>query len=209
MAFPSTSVQDTFSYSNGLLASVSSGAWTSPVGLDFNVSGNKIFGSAGAGSIVTYATLGNITMPECYITITDLPSSGQAVAALWIDGSGNGYACQYTHGSPGSIIAGTVSGYAVTAIGASVSLTLSAGDQIGLEVNTTTNTVNAWSATGGTWTQRASRSNSTHTSARRVGLAVTGTAAGLDDFGGGAVTAAATSMTPQRGPRLPFAILAR
>lgn len=204
MAFPTTSVLDGFAYSNGALTTVSSGAWSSPVGLDFNVSSQTIFAAVGSGGIVTYATLGNISECEAYITITQLPGSGEAAAVLWMDGSGNGYGTRYTHGAPGTLIAGELAGYVFTALGSSVSLTLSAGDQIGLWMRPSINEINAYTATGGTWTLRATRTDTTSTSARRIGIACTGTTVGMDNFGGGQPLLA----PPFMPPRMPAAILA-
>lgn len=188
MAFPTTGILDTFTYSNGALATVSGGAWASPVGLDFNVASNTLFAAVGAGAIVTYVTTGNIGTCEGYITITQLPGSGQVAAVIWIDGSGNGYGVRYTHGAPGAFISGELAGYVFTALD-SESLTLSAGDQIGLNLDLATNTIEGYTATGGVWTLRTSAVDSTYTTPRRIGLAVTETTAGLDTFGGGATAA--------------------
>src|SRR5688572_6372965 len=187
MAFPTTGILDTFTYSNGALATVSAGAWASPVGLDFNVSSNTIFAAVGAGAIVTWTAL-SLTDCEGYITITQLPASGEVAAVIWVDGSGNGYGVRYTHGAPGAFISGELAGYAFTALDTE-SLTLAAGDQIGLNLIISTNTIEGYTATGGVWTLRTTATDSTSITARRIGVAVTGTNAGLDSFGGGATIA--------------------
>ena len=203
MAFPTTGVLDNFAYSNGALATVSGGAWSSPVGLDFNVASQVLFPISGAGAIVTYATLGNVSECEAYITVTQLPGSGETAALLWIDGSGNGYTAVYVHGAPGSLGVYRMAGYASTLLGSTVALTLSAGDQLGMWVRPGTNEIEAFSATGGTWTSRATRTDATYTTARRIGLGASGTNVGMDIFGGGAVSPAPPAtggfMTPMRG----------
>lgn len=187
MAFPTTGILDNFTYSNGSLATVSAGAWASPVGLDFNVASNVIFPLVGAGAIVTWTAL-SLTDCEAYITITTLPASGEVAAMIWVDASGNGYGVQYTHGAPGTFISGELAGYAFSTLD-SESLTLSAGDQIGLNLIISTNTIEGYTATGGTWTLRTTATDSTSTTPRRIGIAATGTTVGMDAFGGGATSA--------------------
>jgi hypothetical protein len=188
MAFPTTGVLDNFTYSNGVLATVSGGAWSSPVGLDFTVSSNTIFPVSGGGALVTYATAGNIDDCEVFVTISQLPGSGETCTVLWVDGSGNGYGVAYTHGAPGNIQALEITGYSGATLGATVALTLAAGDQIGMQISGAT-TIDAYSATGGVWTLHLTRSDATSTTARRIGLGSTGTNVGLDAFGGGVTIA--------------------
>jgi hypothetical protein len=187
MAFPTTGVLDNFTYSNGALATVSGGAWSSPVGLDFTVSSNTLFPISGSGALVTYATSGNIDDCEVFITISQLPASGESCSVLWVDGSGNGYGVTYIHGAPGSIQVIEIASYAGTGLG-SAAVTLAAGDQIGMQISGAT-TIDAYTATGGVWTLQLSRTDATSTTARRIGLGSTGTTVGLDAFGGGVTVA--------------------
>jgi hypothetical protein len=188
MAFPTVSVVDNFTYSNGALATVSGGAWSSPVGLDFNVSSNTIFPVVGAGAIVTYATGGDIDDCEAFITVTTLPGSGETAGLVWLDGSGNGYGVTYTHGAPGTLQVFEIAGYSGTPLGASASVTLSAGDQIGMQISGAT-TIDGYTATGGAWTLQLSRSDGTYTTARRNGISATGTNVGMDAFASGTTVA--------------------
>lgn len=73
-----------------------------------------------------------------------------------------------------------------TVLGATFSMTLTAGDKVMLQV--AGNQVSAWSNNGGTWTQIAARTDSTYqatTGALGLGIVSTGTT--LDDFGGGTI----------------------
>ena len=194
MAFPTTGILDPFTYSNCALATVSGGAWLSPVALDFNVDSNVIFPNVGAGAIVTWNAL-SLTNAEAYITITQLPASGEVAAMLWIDASGNGYGVRYTHGAPGVLISGELAAYAFSTLN-SANVTLSAGDQIGMNLIISTNTIEGYTASGGTWTLRTTAVDSTSTSARRIGIAGTGTTVGMDNFGGGAPVAGGSPIGP-------------
>lgn len=183
MAFPATPVIDAFTYSNGSLPTVSGGIWLNPVALPFTVVSNQIQAAVG-GSINTRSDI-NAAEAEAYFTIATLPVAPDVAAAGWVDGSGNGYDVYYEHGAPGIMRIRRSTAYAPTTLGADISLTLSAGDGIGIRVRR--GAIEAYHRSGGTWTLQGSRSDSTYTTARTLAVAGSGTTMRIDDYGGGAI----------------------
>lgn len=204
MAFPTTSVLDDFNRANGALGS----NWTTPTfASSFSISSNVVFGGS-TGNIQYYnvATYGPDF--EIYVSVPNLPGSGQQCgivggalqpgSAITIDG----YSVTYTHGAPGTLAILRITDGAAAATVASSSQTLTAGDQIGLKrVGTTlTSYING--------TQIDTGTDSTHTGAGYLVMYSTNTTHSFDNFGGGTLSASATSR-PLFRARMPAAILAR
>lgn len=197
MAFPTTGVLDNFAYSNGELSTRPGTRWSAPLSTSYswNVSSGVVYPISAGGAICLDTTLGDILPAEAYVTIPNLPSSGQSVGLGWFDASGNGYVMAYVHGSPGSIAIQRVASWGGTTLGSAISVTLAAGDQIGLAVSVSggTATIDAYTATGGVWTNRGSRTDTTYTSARKAAIMASGgTVASLDAYGGGQPSAPTT-----------------
>lgn len=204
MAFPTTSVLDDFNRANGPVGS----NWSIPTfATGFSISSNVAFGAT-TGNIQYWnvATYGPDF--EVYANVPNLPGSGGAcfvAGGILQEGSAitlDGYAVAYTHGSPGTLVISRITNGAAAATVASSSQTLTAGDQIGLKrVGTTlTSYING--------TQIDTGTDSTHTGAGYLLMASTQTASSFDNFGGGTLTASATSR-PLFRARIPAAILAR
>lgn len=200
MAFPTTGILDNFNRANaGTLGANWSVYWSN---INWEINSNAARGAAVAwfGNYYNVATYG--ADAEVFITITQRPGADLELDVR-IGGtpgsSPNSYACVFNDGAAGTHRIYRVSSGSGTVLGASFSQTLAVGDSIGLEV--IGSTIKAYyKPSGGSWTELASRTDTTHSGAGY--LAVSGLPDGLgtsaiiwDDFGGGTVVAGSGPVT--------------
>ncbi len=196
MAFPTTGILDNFNRANE--GPPPSADWTTdPLG--FGDSGLKVLtnqcignnsGSDNSGYWDT-TTFG----PDCevYATIVVRPNTGQyfgVYARLVQIGAGttDGYYVEYIFQAAGT---DTVSIYRIdnasfTVLGSAISQDFNLGDKLGLEL--IGSTLTAYRHDGSSWASLGSRTDSTHSAAGNIGLAMHDVAI-ADDFGGGTVVA--------------------
>lgn len=193
MAFPTTGILDPFTYANNAsLVTASGGAWGTLFGLDFNVNSNAIFPNGSSGLVLWQAL--SIASAEAYALVSQVPSSGDSVACAWLSNGGDGYVVTYQHGAPGFMRITRSTGFAPTTLGADVSLTIATNDSIGLYVSA--GTIEGWHHNGASWSLILTRSDGTHTTARRIGITTGGVTSGITDFGGGAPVAGGSPVGP-------------
>ncbi len=136
---------------------------------------------------------------ECGITVVTLPTTtGKSIRLELglIDSPGaatrDGYSLLFTwnSGSADSWTLQIITNNAYSALGATVSQDIVAGDKIGME--RIGSTIKAYRFTGGAWAEIVSRSNATHGGAGAIGLVAQSQEWALDDFFGGTVEAEVT-----------------
>lgn len=179
MAFPTTSVLDTFS---GTL-----GGWTTPAYGDvaFSIVSGQVTPSSNTwGGGVWTTTVG----PDCEVFV-DIPTLGlstKEISLRWRGDSAsayNGYSLRYTvGGSPELTMFKSVAG-AATGLG-NITQAMSAGDSLGVSMIDTAITV-YYKASGGSWASIGSATDSTFTGSGYIGLEILGNLWKLDNFGGG------------------------
>lgn len=201
MPFPVTSLLDTFTYSDGALSSVSS-TWSNLGGgiASLQVTSNQLQDGGGGGA-GNYYNVAGYTNSEAWVTIATLPGSG-GVATIGVriaPATLSGYDVAYTHGAPGTFEIRRFDSFVPTTL-ASTSLTLAAGDGIGVQM--VGSTIRAYTRVSGDWTEQLSATSGTYASGN-LSVSCSTTAARLDDYGGGPIRAA----VPYRPP--PMHLLAR
>lgn len=193
MAFPTTSVLDTFDRADGGLGA----NWTTGFGdgapsIISNVVGS---GSAGwKGAWYTAASYGPDV--EAFYTITASASTlsisvrGDGGGASW-----NGYVfnCSPVAGANNCTIYKVVAG-AATALGANFTQAYTNGDGIGLSAVGTTITA-YFSSGGGAYSSVTTRTDSTFSGSGNIGFEVFDAAVRINDFGGGTISAPASGAT--------------
>jgi hypothetical protein len=216
VAFPTTSVLDTFTQADGAL----SGSWTNdPFGTTQpapTVATNAMaFGTFGCAAWWNVSTFGADS--ETFCTISTKPANGdflQVFGRIQTPGSTAGDAYKVELGAAAGT--DTLDFYRVingvdTAVGTTTSLEFNVGDKIGLEVLGTgaTVTLNCYRHNGTSWSLAATMSD---TDALRivsagnigVGLFQTTATGRIDDFGGGTVAAATAAPSPRAFNAIPF-----
>ena len=127
---------------------------------------------------------------EVFCTVTTATGSGATVAiylrckdiasAATLDG----YALILTEAATDSWGINTITNGVVGLIGSTFTQEVANGDSIGLRI--VGSTLTAWyKASGGSWTQLASRTDSTYAAAGYLALSISDTTGRVDDFGGG------------------------
>jgi hypothetical protein len=203
LTFPTTSVLDVFTGTNGADLPVYSANWTtlsSNAGYhELEIQGNAATSTTGAGADAADAwatTYG----PDCevYATITTLPTAGgsgyvQLLARLQAVGGDNtfdGYGLEYqTQSGTDRLRLFRIDNSAPTYLGSGdISQDLSAGDSIGLSI--VGSTLQAWyKPAAGSWaTLGSSVTDTTYGSSGKIGLYANSTVVRIDSFGGGTVT---------------------
>lgn len=160
---------------------------------------------AGTVSTTSQAHFTNLTaaLTDCivYATIATLPGAGNIAGVMARGGaaSSDGYLASYNQGTGVQLF--KVVGGTPTQLGATVAVTLAAGDKIKIVCAGTT--IQAWYFHSGAWTLAVSVTDSTYASGY-PGLRLRGTTVRVDDFGGiengqGPIIRAETSGTDTKG----------
>lgn len=197
MAFPSTSVLDNFTGTNGTDLPVYSSNWqTAPTGgVNLEIQSNAATGTAAASNNTnSWATSYG---PDCevYVTITTKPADGNILLLLARGvqetslATADGYCLRFAPvAGTDTITIQRIDNGAQTSISSAFSQEVSNGDSIGLEI--IGNTLTAYyKPSGGAWTSLGSTTDSTYTTAGKIGLLTSSTTIRLDDFGGGTYVA--------------------
>jgi parallel beta-helix repeat protein len=191
--FPSTTVLDNFNRANGVLTSPWVGMNNSQMYINTNAAAA---GPASGRWQSRYEGSGPFTDSESYATLAvldDWQLVGVRVQQTTAgSGLNSGYYAQYGGGTFN--ITKKVNNVE-TSLG-TMSLTLAAGDKIGIRV--IGNTITAYSYQSGTWTLRLTATDSTFTSgylAMEQGTANSSQTGRLDDFGGGNIANAIQAIT--------------
>lgn len=207
MAFPTTSVLDTFTRANGNIG----GNWSAPEyaggSTPPQISGNQLTGS---GANYCDAYINNITPGPDVEAFVTIPTRGANGDELYIDvriqspnsASLSCYQLWLLFGTSTvtwSILRITSGGSVSTSLATEVTQQVSNGDTVGIEVTgTTTTTVRGLrKPSGGSWAQVISGTDSSSpiVSSGRIAIGVKGTTIKLDDYGGGTVTSGLQSAT--------------
>jgi hypothetical protein len=194
VAFPTTSVLDNFDRANN----PSLGAnWTFGVSsLRQRIAGNAVGPDTDSGN--QYAddlwAVSTFTDSEAFITVTVVGGARRGVYVRMDESSGNGYSVEESFSTANEWGIYRYDGSVGTLLGTVFNQTYVAGDSIGLEMIGTT--LKAYfKPSGGSWAQFGSTQNSSTYTSGKIGCFVqeSTSAPRNDDFGGGAVTAAAAS----------------
>jgi hypothetical protein len=196
MAFPTTSVIETFTGANG--TSPPNSNWTNiynTVAIQSNRAAPVTLDDIGIAGWDT-ATFGADS--EVYMTIPSVPAGNDGSCFLFLRGTTlsittvDGYIAgvDRTTATDTLTLEELLNG-GTTAL-SSTTQNVSAGDKIGLEAIGTALKM-YYCPSGGSWTQKISTSDGTYTSAGYIGLGIYNSGAGVymsgDDFGGGTVVA--------------------
>lgn len=205
MAFPTTSILETFTGSNG----------TSPPNANWQnvINGIQIQGNQGKG---TTNNASNLAMwktstfgPDCEVFATMAAATGfdsnnalvlYARLTTLVSSTFDGYAVAYLELSSDNIIcAYRIDNGAYTQLGTNFIQTLSSGDALGLEiVGSGAGNIRVYrKPAGGSWdaTPLITFTDSTYTAAGYIGMSIEDTSGILDDFGGGTISSGATTHT--------------
>ena len=197
MAFPTLGVIDAFTRSD---ENPVANGWAGPIWTgepQLKLVSNQVLVSSGTFANSYWTTQLGPDF-EAYFTLTSALGSGERVIIYFRStvGSPNGYRIQFRNDAGDHKI---VIDKDTVQIGAVIDPadTFSSGDKFGVEV--IGNTFTAYYKDGaGAWTNMGSRTDSTYTIAGYVGIAITGAAVTVDDFGGGTLGAPAGGATPGR-----------
>ena len=184
MAFPTTGILDNFNRAN---------QGPPPTGWTTIYNGHKVVSNAlqgntgGDANVSVWNTTGLGPSIEAYITIVN---TGSFVTLYIIDAALSvGYSVAYGADAV-QVFRQDEFGVTETQLGADISVTMGAGDALGMYYDAATDTIYAYrKPSGGSWAELGSRSDSTYTSLSRIGL-FTYTTNNFDDFGGGTVVGA-------------------
>lgn len=207
MAFPSTSVLDNFTGTNGADLPVYSGNWSTFIyadDLDLEIQGNAATGTGLSSDHHNYWNVGNFgPAAEAFVTISTKPAtSGYAGVYVRMANETNYedmdsyYIGMVTNSGTDGIEYYRVDSGIFTQLGATISQEFTNGDSLGLEINGSTLT-GYYKSGAGAWTALATRTDSTYSAAGKIGIECTDTTVRLDAFGGGTVVAAAAQV-PKR-----------
>lgn len=204
MAFPTTAVLDDFNRADStttigtswsVLADYFSGD------ADHGIISNQLYNPQTDDYVAMYWNAGTFGPDsECYMTVTTVPSVDESLSVGVRNkdvgvGTYDGY-WVFINTSTGLISVVRVDDDVATTLGSTVAITLSAGEKFGIEA--IGSTLKAYHFTGGSWTEKASRTDSTYGAAGLLafyipGAVVTGR---FDDFGGGTVVAGGGATHP-------------
>jgi hypothetical protein len=193
MAFPTTSVLDNFTGTNGTDLPVYSANWqaTPTGGSALEIQDNAATGtSAGGNNSNSWVTDYG---PDCevYVTINTKPADGnvillfarglQTTSLLTVDG----YVLRFVQNAgTDTFVIQRITNGAATSLSSTFNQEVTNGDSIGLEI--VGNTLTAYyKSGGGAWTSLGSTTDSTYTGAGKLGILTSSTGVRLDDFGGG------------------------
>lgn len=205
MAFPLTPVLDNFTGTNGDDLPVYSANWdaTPTGGTALEIQSNAATGTSAGGN--NSNSWGTTFGPDCevYVTVSTAAAAGNVILLLargvqttslaTIDG----YALRYAPAAgTDTLTIQSVTNGAQTSIGAAFSQEIANGDSIGLECVGTTLTC-YYKPSGGSWSALFSRTDSTYSSAGKIGLLSSSTGVRLDAFGGGTIHQSTGALTGQ------------
>lgn len=200
MAFPTTSVLDTFTQADGpLSANWTAGVDASQIAAPTVVS-NAAKGGTNGGPNEAYwnvATFGADC--ECYLTLANTANGEdvQVYARVTSPGaSSSGYSVLYRPSTTFIRIRRIDSG-AYTSLSADTTISiLGDGDKIGIEC--VGSTITAYKYTGGAWSSVVNVTDATYSAAGYIGMALTnsGSGAGGDNFGGGTISGGGAGSRP-------------
>ncbi len=196
MAFPTTSVLDSFDRANE--GPPPSSSWTADTG--FGSNGLRVVSNVcGATSLSDSFAYWNVSSPgpdcEVFVTVSTKPANGNYCAlylrSVFAGAGSDGYELQL------NVATGTdttqhyrVDNFVFTALGAAINQEFTAGDGLGLEI--IGNSLQAYRRSSGVWAALGTtRADSTYTAAGRTGIQIQDTTGRFDDFGAGTVVAAA------------------
>lgn len=188
MAFGDVPVINDYTQSDGALPA----SWTTDALSDgaaaLRVVSNTVAAASGGGyssarrNDVSYS--GN---KQAYITISTLPESPRYVSLGFVmnpgAGTADGYFVEYRVGTGLRLF--RVDNSVAIALGATGSWTPSAGDKLGIRIDELSGVIEAWTNTGGTWTQQFTRSDSNYTGAMNPFVYLRGNNTRCDDFAAG------------------------
>lgn len=212
MAFPTSSIVDTFNRTNeNPLATASSGAtWASfsgsgGVGLTALQVQSNVCASTSASSLM-YVVGADGADCEVYATVTTKGGTGAIVdLALGVIDTGtittvDGYMVRFTVASgTDTIEIVRLTNLAVTVL-TTYNQEVTAGDSFGLSRVGTT--LEAWyNSAGGGWSSLGTTTDSTHTGGGVKAMGIYSTTTRIDDFSGGSVVGGATSFAIRRRNR--------
>jgi hypothetical protein len=201
MAFPTTSVLDNFTGTNGDDLPVYSGNWSTTTGIaNLEIQSNTATGTSSGSNNANYWNVSNFGPDsEGFVTISTLPNVGESVGVgvrTQQETSGatvDGYWVFYTRQSgTDNFTLERLDNGVLTQLGADFAQNVSAGDSIGIEVVGTTLT--AYYHNGTSWSSLGTRTDSTYSAAGKVLLFTSSTASRLDDFGGGTYVASGVTI---------------
>lgn len=196
MTFPTTSVLDTFTGTNGDNLPAYSSNWVAAPtgGQDLEIQGNAATGTGSPANNLNNWTTTFGPNSECYVTISTKPGDNELVllVARLVQETSlatvDGYCLRF------QVLAGTDSltlqrldNGVQTSLGAAISQEISAGDSIGLNISGSTLQA-YYKASGGSWGQVGTdRTDTTYSAAGKLALFSSGTTVRIDGFGGGTV----------------------
>lgn len=190
MAFPTTSVLDSFNAGANQAVSARAG-WSGSRALgmgDFTTDAVPTKAVSAGGGDNVWGT--QFTDVEAYFKIADWPGSAnswQVFARYGTVAAQNGY--RVSHFS-GTILLQRMAAGAATSLG-SASVTLAPGDYMGIEC--IGSTISGYYKVGaGAWVQFATATDATYAGPGNIAMTTDGTGNNVDEFGGGAVVAAST-----------------
>jgi len=194
MPFPSTSILETFTDTDGVDLTVHSSNW-SILGASLGITDGEIQGNAGTESTGDSANYWNVANfgPDCevYATISTKPaddrSSYLGLRMKDETASFGGYAVGL------NAFAGTdtfgiyrIDNAVATLLGSAVNQEITNGDACGLQARSGTLEL-FYKATGGNWTSLTIQADSTYPNAGKIAVIWLTNTVRLDDFGGGSI----------------------
>jgi hypothetical protein len=188
MAFPSTSILDSFTRSNGALGA----SWTNGFygdGSNLQVSSNQLANSASGYSSAEYNTAYGPDV-ELYLTIPTMDTAAfyfLSVRKGGTLGSPTGYYLEINQF--GNKLVRMDGGGTESPLGADFIQAVASGDSMGLSIVGSTITA-YYKAAAGSWTTLTTRTDGTYTGTGLLSIDYNSTTARLDDFGGGTIGAA-------------------
>ena len=195
MAFPTTSVIETFTYANGNLGATA--AWDADY--NNNVIYNNQVRAGGSNPSVDHWVASTFGDSEAFMTLVNYGSfTDQAWIAIWIRmGTTGGFDAYdyevYRNGANYEHTLFLVNNSVWTQKDQDINPTFSAGDRIGIEA--IGSAIKAHRYTSGAWSEVMSTTDSTHASGYLAIAAQIQSALG-DDFGGGAVVTGGGTAVP-------------
>lgn len=201
-----TAVIDNFNgYTAGTLLSGGTGGWTQTAlgGEALKATGTAIVRKSGAG---TFSRAGSYHSGvytgncEAWITVSDADTEGEADVFIWDPVNKNGYDLMFSNGgwsNPAVAITKYAAG-AGSALANNTARNLTTGDQICLQI-VGTQVICWYKPSGGAWTEEFRVVENTYRSALQFEIEIAGqtqAAPTVDDFGGGALSAPASTSLP-------------
>ena len=180
--FPNTSVLSDFTGTNGTVPT----GFTDLVGTP-QIQSNQFAGGSADDNTAIWDTSYTADNLEAYVTVATVPGDTGVVALFFGDGSLNGYGliCQkLTAGTDTCEVHLLVAGSTGAQVGSTQDQEFSNGDQIGFKRSGST--LQIWyKPAAGSATQLGGDITDATYNPDQIAISVTGTAARLDDFGGG------------------------